>query len=142
VRKVVDVNLLGSFAMTRAAAAAMPDGSAIVNVSSAFGLRPSGIPSYLYSASKAGLIMLTREFAANLARRGIRVNAVAPGFFATEMTGDDTGTFLQHMWEKQSLMRRGGGLDEVATAVVFLASEAASFVTGHTIPVDGGWALP
>ena len=141
-RGVIDVNLLGSFAMTRAAVAVMADGGAVVNISSAFGLRPSGFPSYLYTASKAGLIALTREFAANLASRKIRVNAVAPGFIATEMTADEGGEFLHRMWQESSLMRRGGELDEVAASVVFLASDASSFITGHTVPVDGGWALP
>ncbi|MDQ6522932.1 glucose 1-dehydrogenase [Nocardioides sp. LHD-245] len=140
-RQVVDVNLLGSFAMTRAAAARMTGGGVIVNVASAFGLKASGIPSYMYSASKAALIALTRDLAANLARKDIRVNGIAPGFVDTEMTADETGEMVRAMWEGASLQRRGGGLDEIATAVLFLASDASSFVTGHTLPVDGGWTL-
>jgi NAD(P)-dependent dehydrogenase (short-subunit alcohol dehydrogenase family) len=140
-RRVVDVNLLGSFAMARAALTVMRAGGSVVNISSALGMRPSGIPSYLYTASKGGLIALTRELAANHARRGIRVNALAPGYFETEMTGDDGAAYLKRLWEETSLMRRAGEPDEVAAALVFLVSDAASYITGVTLPVDGGWVL-
>jgi NAD(P)-dependent dehydrogenase (short-subunit alcohol dehydrogenase family) len=141
-RRVLDVNLLGSFAMARAAMRVLGAGGSIVNVSSALGIRPAGIPSYLYSASKGGLVALTRELAANLARRGIRVNALAPGFVETEMTVGEAGDHLRALWERTSLMRRGGEADELAAALLFLVSDAASFITGMTLPVDGGWALP
>jgi NAD(P)-dependent dehydrogenase (short-subunit alcohol dehydrogenase family) len=141
-RRVLDVNVLGSFAMARAAMPVLGAGGSIVNVSSALGMRPAGIPSYLYSASKGGLVALTRELAANLASRGIRVNALAPGFVETEMTAGDGGAYLRTLWQRTSLMRRGGELDELAAALVFLVSDAAGFITGMTLPVDGGWALP
>jgi NAD(P)-dependent dehydrogenase (short-subunit alcohol dehydrogenase family) len=140
-RRVVDVNLLGSFAMARAALEVIGDGGSVVNISSALGMRPAGIPNYLYSASKGGLIALTRELAANHARRGIRVNALAPGYFETEMTGTDGAAYVKRLWEKTSLMRRAGEPDEVAAALVFLVSDAASYITGVTLPVDGGWVL-
>jgi NAD(P)-dependent dehydrogenase (short-subunit alcohol dehydrogenase family) len=141
-RRVIDVNVLGTFAMTRAALNVMGPGGSVVTISSALGMRPSGIPSYLYTASKGGLIALTRELAANHARRGIRVNALAPGFFETEMTSDEGSAYLRRLWEKTSLMRRTGEPDEVAAALVFLASDASSYITGVTLPVDGGWVLP
>lgn len=141
-RRVLDVNVLGSFAMARAAMPVLEAGGSIVNVSSALGMRPAGIPAYLYSASKGGLVALTRELAANLASRGIRVNALAPGFVETELTATEGGAYLRTLWERTSLMRRGGELDELAAALVFLVSDAASFITGMTLPVDGGWALP
>lgn len=141
-RRVLDVNLLGSFAMARAAMPVLRAGGSIVNVSSAVGMRPTGVPIYLYSASKAGLVALTRELAANLASRGIRANALAPGFFETEMTDTDGGAYLRTLWQGTSLMRRVGEVDELAAALVFLVSDAASFITGMTLPVDGGWALP
>jgi NAD(P)-dependent dehydrogenase (short-subunit alcohol dehydrogenase family) len=140
-RRVVDVNLLGSFAMARAALEVIGGGGSVVNISSALGMRPSGIPSYLYTASKGGLIALTRELAANHAKRGIRVNALAPGFVETEMTGDGGAAYLRRLWENTSLMRRAGEPDEVAAALVFLVSDAASYITGTTLPVDGGWVL-
>lgn len=141
-RRVMDVNAIGSFAMARAASNSLTEGGCIVNISSALGLRPAGIPAYLYSASKGALVALTRELAANLARRGIRVNAIAPGFVETEMTQDAASDYLRKLWVRDALMRRVGEPDEIAAALLFLASDAASFITGLTLPVDGGWVLP
>jgi NAD(P)-dependent dehydrogenase (short-subunit alcohol dehydrogenase family) len=116
----------------------MADGGAIVNVSSIAAIQTLGLPQAAYSASKAALVGLTRDLAQQwTGRRGIRVNAVLPGFFATEMTDD----WFAEKFEKQIprvLVGRGGNVEELAAAVLFLASDASSYVTGQTLVVDGG----
>jgi len=137
-RAVMDVNINGCFWMAQSAARAMADGGAIVNVSSIAAIQTLGLPQAAYSASKAALVGLTRDLAQQwTGRRGIRVNAVLPGFFATEMTDD----WFAEKFEKQIprvLVGRGGHVEELATAVLFLASDAGSYVTGQTLVVDGG----
>jgi len=93
-----------------------------------------------YTASKAALGELTRTLAVEWARQGIRVNAVAPGYIATEMTaGIQENERLRQGVENRTPMGRFGRPEEVGAAVVFLASDAASYITGHTLFVDGGW---
>ncbi len=137
-RAVMDVNINGCYWMAQSAARAMTDGGAIVNVSSIAAIQTLGLPQAAYSASKAALVGLTRDLAQQwTGRRGIRVNAVLPGFFATEMTDD----WFAEKFEKQIprvLVGRGGHVDELAAAVLFLASDAGSYVTGQTLVVDGG----
>jgi NAD(P)-dependent dehydrogenase (short-subunit alcohol dehydrogenase family) len=140
-RSVLDVNLNGCYWMAQAAARAMTDGGTIVNVSSIAAIRSLGLPQAAYSASKAGLIGLTRDLAQQwTGRRGIRVNAVLPGFFETEMTSD----WFADKFEEQ-LPRipagRGGNPTELAATVLFLASDASSYITGQTLVVDGGRTL-
>src|SRR5207247_4515305 len=117
---------------------------AIVNVASVMGLRSIGqIPDAAYVASKAGIIGLTRERASQWGRYGIRVNAVAPGFFASEMTaelGDDPDAFPGFLLERTPL-GRGGRTGELDEAVLFLLGAGSSFVTGHVLSVDGGLAV-
>jgi NAD(P)-dependent dehydrogenase (short-subunit alcohol dehydrogenase family) len=137
-RAVLDVNLSGCYWMAQAAAAAMHNGGSIVNISSVLGLTTRGLPQAAYSASKAGLIGLTRDLAQQwTARRGIRVNALAPGFFASEMTTQYPPGYIEDQVSRIPA-RRAGHPDELAAAVVFLASDAASYITGQTLPVDGG----
>lgn len=140
---VVQTNLVASFALARAAARHMlaGDGGSIVNVASVFGLVGSGrVPQASYSASKGGVVNLTRELAAQWARRGVRVNAIAPAFFETEMTGPMFGDERSESWMRRSTpMGRTGDLSELHGALLFLASGASSYVTGTTITVDGGW---
>jgi NAD(P)-dependent dehydrogenase (short-subunit alcohol dehydrogenase family) len=135
---VMAVNLNGCYWMAQAAARAMTDGGSIVNVSSITAIRSLGLPQAAYSASKGGLISLTRDLAQQWTpRRGIRVNAVLPGLFETDMTGD---YFAEKIGDQlpRILAGRGGHTDELAAAVLFLASDAASYVTGEALVVDGG----
>lgn len=141
-RKVLDVNLHGQYWMSQAFARAAKDGGAIVNISSVLGIRPGALPQAAYAASKAGLIGLTRDLAAQwTGRKGIRVNAVAPGYFPTEMT-DQMDPRESEFVTMITPAGRLGDPVEVACAVVFLASEAASYITGITLPVDGGMTMP
>jgi NAD(P)-dependent dehydrogenase (short-subunit alcohol dehydrogenase family) len=139
-RRTIDVNLNGCHWMACAAARVMDGGGSIVNVSSMIALTTAGTPQAGYAASKAGLLGLTRDLAQEwTGRRGIRVNAVAPGYFASEMTEAHTDAIGQLMGRVPS--GRMGDPEELAAAVVFLASDAASYVTGHTLVVDGGFTI-
>jgi NAD(P)-dependent dehydrogenase (short-subunit alcohol dehydrogenase family) len=138
-RGVIDVNLLGAFWMAQACARVMEPGSSIVNVASVLGLVKSYAPQAAYAASKAGLIGLTRDLSQQWAgRRGIRVNAVAPGYFTSEMTAAAASDKLAEFVDQMATLKRFGRQHELDTAVVFLASDAASYITGVTLAVDGG----
>jgi 3-oxoacyl-[acyl-carrier protein] reductase len=135
---VLGINLRGTFLFIRAAARPMLKAKRgrIVNIASVSGLM--GNPGQAnYSASKAGVMGLTRTVARELASRGITVNAVAPGFIATEMAAKLGDEVLQQV-KSQTPLGRLGDPQDVADAVLFLASEAASFITGHVLVVDGG----
>jgi 3-oxoacyl-[acyl-carrier protein] reductase len=140
-QEVIDVNLAGVFRCCRAASRGMirRREGAIVNVGSISGLRASPGQAN-YSASKGGLEAFTRTIAAELAPRGIRVNGVAPGFLTTGMA-----TRMDHrvLKKRQELIPAGrsGNPEEVAPAVLFLASPEASYIIGHTLVVDGGLTL-
>jgi 3-oxoacyl-[acyl-carrier protein] reductase len=131
---VLETNLSAAFRLTRRAMRGMLRArfGRIVNVASVVG--PRANPGQAnYAASKAGLIGMTKTVAAEVARKGVTVNAVAPGFIATEMTADVPESVLQAV-----PARRAGRPDEVAACVRFLASDAAAYVTGTTLYVDGG----
>ncbi|TQC40110.1 glucose 1-dehydrogenase [Rhodococcus sp. WS4] len=137
-RQVVDINLNGSYWAAQAAGKVMRPGSAIVNIASVLGLTTAGLPQAAYAASKAGVIGLTRDLAQQWgARKGIRVNAIAPGFFETEMTEQYQDGYLDSM-KSRLVLGRLGDPEELAATVVWLASDAAAYVTGQTIAVDGG----
>ena len=143
-RGIVELNLVAPFELARAAATFMVDhgGGSIVNVASISGLVGTGqIPEAGYAASKGALVNLTRELAAQWARRGVRVNALAPGWFHTEMTdGVMFGSEDAEKWMySRTPMGRGGEVHELDGALLFLASDASSFVTGSVLAVDGGW---
>jgi NAD(P)-dependent dehydrogenase (short-subunit alcohol dehydrogenase family) len=138
-RKVIDINLNGCYWMAQAAGRVMRPGSSIVNISSVLGLTTAGLPQAAYAASKAGLIGLTRDLAQQwTGRKGIRVNALAPGFFASEMTEQYPDGYLDGQMARV-LVGRAGDPEELAAALVFLASDASGYVTGQTLAVDGGF---
>jgi NAD(P)-dependent dehydrogenase (short-subunit alcohol dehydrogenase family) len=117
----------------------MQDGGSIVNVGSVLALTSFGLPQAAYTASKSGLIGLTRDLAQQwAARRHIRVNLVAPGLFPTEMLDEFRPGFADDVVAARVPMRRTGLVEECAAAVLFLASAAASYITGVVLPVDGG----
>jgi NAD(P)-dependent dehydrogenase (short-subunit alcohol dehydrogenase family) len=138
-RQVIDVNLNGCYWMAQACGRVMRPGSSIVNVSSILGLTTAGLPQAAYAASKAGLIGLTRDLAQQwTGRRGIRVNALAPGFFRSEMTDSYKPGYLESQMGRV-LMGREGEPEELAAALIFLVSDAGGYVTGTTLPVEGGF---
>jgi len=140
-RAVIDVNLNGCYWMAQACGRVMERGSSIINISSVLALTTAGLPQAAYAASKAGLIGLTRDLANQwTARKGIRVNAIAPGFFESEMTQQYPPGYLEAMAPRIPTGRKGDPR-ELAAAVVFLASPAGGYVTGQTIAVDGGMTI-
>jgi NAD(P)-dependent dehydrogenase (short-subunit alcohol dehydrogenase family) len=140
-RQVIDVNLNGAYWMAQACGRVMEPGSSIVNISSVLGITTGGLPQAAYSASKAGLIGLTRDLAQQwTGRKGIRVNSIAPGFFASEMTEQYPPGYLESQQGRIPAGRKGDPR-ELAAAVVFLASPAGGYVTGQTIAVDGGMTI-
>ena len=144
-RDVLAVNLVAPFALAQRAARAMLENGegagTIVNIASILGLRGVGqIPQAGYAASKGGIVNLTRELAAQWARKGIRVNAIAPGWFESEMTEDMFAEESGHKWvARRAPMGRHGREGELDGALLYLASDASSYVTGQILAVDGGW---
>ena len=137
-RQVIEVNLVAAYQMATACARVMQHGGSIVNISSVMGLVPSLLPQAAYSASKAGLIGLTRDLAHQwTSRRGIRVNALAPGFVDTEMTADLDPKWLDRFLANGA-MPRMAAQREIDAAMLFLASPASSYITATTLAVDGG----
>ncbi|MBC7372783.1 MAG: 3-oxoacyl-ACP reductase FabG [Frankiales bacterium] len=140
--RVLDVNLNGAYWMAQAFAKANVGGGSIINISSVLGIHPGALPQAAYASSKAGLIGLTRDLAAQwTGRKGIRVNAIAPGYFPTEMT-DELADSEAELVKMITPAGRLGDPAELASVGVFLASDAASYVTGITLPVDGGMTMP
>ena len=140
-RSVIDVNLNGCYWMAQACGRVMQPGSSIINISSVLGLTTAGLPQAAYAASKAGLIGLTRDLAQQwTGRKGIRVNAIAPGFFASEMTEQYPPGYLESQGPRIAVGRKGDPA-ELAATVVFLASRAGGYITGQTIAVDGGMTI-
>jgi NAD(P)-dependent dehydrogenase (short-subunit alcohol dehydrogenase family) len=140
-RQVIDVNLNGCYWMAQACGRVMAPGSSIINISSVLGITTAGLPQAAYAASKAGLIGMTRDLAQQWgARKGIRVNALAPGFFESEMTDQYPPGYLE-LTAQRVVLGRKGSARELAASAVFLASDAAGYITGQTLPVDGGLTI-
>jgi gluconate 5-dehydrogenase len=141
-QKVVDVNLTGVFLCSQAAGRAMIDdgGGSIVNIASVAGLHGSSTEitnSVVYHATKGGVIAFTRDLACKWAQHGIRVNAIAPGWFPSDMANFVLDQHGDRLVEDIPL-HRFGGPEDLKGPVVFLASDASAYVTGHTLVVDGG----
>lgn len=143
-QKVLDVNLTGCFLFAQAAGREMlkKNSGSIINIASIAGLTSSANgPFYAgYVASKAGLIGLTRELAASWGRRGIRVNAIAPGFFHSRLA-DAVIDIYERSVQENNVIPRVGNEGELKGIAVFLASDASSYITGQTIAVDGGMTV-
>jgi gluconate 5-dehydrogenase len=143
-QKVIDVNLTGCFLMAQAAGREMlkQNKGSIINIASIAGLTSSANgPFYAgYAASKAGLIGLTRELAASWGRKGIRVNAIAPGFFHSRLA-DRVIDIYETTIRENNVIPRVGDEGELKGVAVFLASDASSYITGQTIIVDGGMTV-
>jgi len=139
VRALIDSNLVAPFDLARRAAQKMPEGGRIINVTSIAGDSIARAGDAIYTASKAGLTGLTRALAAELGPKGINVNAIAPGFFATEANLEMVNNpNIKAFLENRTSAQRWGRPEEIGGACVFLASDASSYVTGQVITVDGG----
>jgi NAD(P)-dependent dehydrogenase (short-subunit alcohol dehydrogenase family) len=140
---LLDLNLAAGFHIAAQVAATAAEGTSlsIINISSVIGLVSTApIGGASYAASKSGIIGLTRELAGQWGRRGIRVNAIVPGWFDTEMTDGLFANDKSAGWvRRNTMLGRGGEPGEVDGALLFLASAASSYVTGHALVVDGGW---
>jgi len=142
-RRVLAVNTAGLYSCARAASGVMLDRGrgSIVNIASISGLvAGDGPDTPSYAASKGAVVNLTRELAVRWAPRGVRVNAIAPGWFPSEMTDETLASEAGRRFvAERTPMGRAGHTDELDGALLFLASEASNYVTGHTLVVDGGW---
>ena len=143
-KRVIQIDLISCFHLAQLCAQHMEtqeSGGAIVNVASIHGFvgsSPNNQPGY--TAAKGGLINLTRELALEWARHGIRVNAIAPGYISTELTDEMIAGESGRKWiERNTPMRRPGEVTELDGAMLLLASDAGSYITGETIAIDGGW---
>jgi NAD(P)-dependent dehydrogenase (short-subunit alcohol dehydrogenase family) len=142
--QVIAVNLKGVWLCLKYEVAAMlkQGGGAIVNSASVAGLVGAGRGSSAYFASKHGVVGLTKDIALECATKGIRVNAVCPGVIPTPLAerAFGTGPEVEAGLRARHPMDRMGTVEEVAEAVVYLCSDAAGFITGHALPIDGGWS--
>ncbi|NDV08719.1 SDR family oxidoreductase [Rhodococcus sp. IEGM 248] len=140
-RSVIDVNLHGSYWAAQACGRVMQPGSSIVNISSILGITNTGLPQAAYSASKAAIGGVTRDLAQQWgSRKGIRVNAIAPGVFTSAISRKYPKSHIEQL-DRRMLLGRTGEPEELASTVVWLASEAGGYVTGQTIVVDGGMTI-
>lgn len=141
VADIVELDLLVPVDLCRLAAPLLFAGQSpsVINISSIFGQISSGGGMAGYHAAKGGLITFTRHLAEQWGPRGVRVNALAPGFFPTPLTGELADPGQRQRICRRTLLRRVPDIGEIDGPVVFLASEAASYVTGQVLTVDGGW---
>lgn len=144
-REVIETNLTAPFLLSRKAAAAMinrDEGGVIINTASVNGILASrSWPETSYTASKGGLVNLTRELACQWADHRIRVNALAPGYFETEMTAELFNDQGRAWIARHTPLGRAGAVHELDGALLFLASDASSYITGQLLVVDGGWTI-
>ena len=140
-RRTLEVDLTATFGVATAAARQMPDGGSIINIASILGLVGSWpVTQAAYCAAKGGVINLTRQLGAEWASKGIRVNAVAPGWFPSELTDEMFANERSLKWLKRNTPAgRPGRLEELDGALLLFASPASTFLTGQVLAVDGGW---
>jgi gluconate 5-dehydrogenase len=143
-QKVLDVDISAVFIFSQKVISSMISHNvkgSIINIASIYGLFGDIIPAAPYYASKGAVVNLTRAMAVEFASQGIRVNAIAPGFFPSEMTNDllKDKSILDHIIQRTPISRIGNP-NELKGGTVFLASDAASYVTGHILAIDGGWS--
>ena len=138
---VIDINLVALMDMCRRAAPLLfaAERASVVNVASMYGIVGSRGPMAAYNATKGAVVNFTRNLAAQWGSRGVRVNALAPGYFPSEMTGGLEDSDFVRWIEQRTLLGRIPTLEELDGPLLFLASDASSYVTGHTLVVDGGW---
>jgi NAD(P)-dependent dehydrogenase (short-subunit alcohol dehydrogenase family) len=138
--RVVDLNLVAVMDLCRLAGPMLIEShGSVINVSSMYGIVGSRGPMTAYNATKGALVNLSRHLAAQWGRYDVRVNALAPGYFPSEMTDDFADPKFRKTVEDRTLLRRVPRIDELDGALLFLASDASSYVTGATLVVDGGW---
>ena len=140
-REVIEVNLVSVMDVCRLMAPllfASPSAS-VVNVASIYGVVASRGPMAAYNATKGAVVNLTRELAAQWGGRGVRVNALAPGYFPSEMTGFLADPVFAQSIREHTLLGRTPTIDEIDGPLLFLASDSSSYMTGHILLVDGGW---
>ncbi|SOD71812.1 hypothetical protein SAMN05892883_1280 [Jatrophihabitans sp. GAS493] len=142
-RKTLDIDLTATFELSAAAARSMipRGGGSIVNIASVLGLVAAApITQAAYCAAKGGVISLTRQLACEWAAQGVRVNAIAPGWFPSELTDEMLATESSRRWiERNTPMGRPGRPAELSGPLLLLAGPAGAFITGQTLAVDGGW---
>jgi NAD(P)-dependent dehydrogenase (short-subunit alcohol dehydrogenase family) len=138
---VFDLNVVAAVDLCRLTAPLLfaRPGATVINIASIYGLVGSRAPMAAYNASKGALVNFTRNLAAQWGSRGVRVNALAPGFFPTELTGGLTDPAQRTHIQQQTLLGRVPDLAEIEGPLLFLASPAASYLTGQVLVVDGGW---
>lgn len=141
--RVMDVNLTSAFLLSREAASIMipKKSGSIINISSTFGLGATKFPEISYYTSKGGMIAMTKALAVELGQYGIRVNAIAPGFFPTEMSKGafEDDDIRETMIRPRTALPMFAENEWIRGAACFLASDDARYITGHTLAVDGGW---
>jgi NAD(P)-dependent dehydrogenase (short-subunit alcohol dehydrogenase family) len=140
-RQVIEVNLISVMDLCRLMAPlllASPVAS-VINIASIYGVVSSRGPMAAYNATKGAVVNLTRQLAAQWGSRGVRVNALAPGYFPSEMTGFLADEGFQRSIRERTLLARTPALHEIDGPLLFLGTDASSYMTGHVLLVDGGW---
>jgi NAD(P)-dependent dehydrogenase (short-subunit alcohol dehydrogenase family) len=139
--RVIDVNLISLLDTCRLAAPLLlaAPAASVINVASIYGIVASASPMAAYNATKGAVINLTRQLAAQWGERGVRVNALAPGYFPTELTGFLADPEFERSVREHTLLGRAPKLDEIDGPLLFLAGAASSYMTGQVLVIDGGW---
>ena len=140
-RQVIEVNLISVLDICRLTAPLLlaAPAASVINVASMYGVVASRGPMAAYNATKGALVNLTRQLAAQWGQRGVRVNALAPGYFPTELTGHLADAGFARSIRERTLLARTPALEEIDGPLLFLATAASSYMTGQVLVIDGGW---